>query len=503
MLTARRFALLALALCCVRASELPAQQRAATQAAACDVPDDPGTVARLTRDVAFLADDARLGREPGTPGFDAAAEHVTRALRELGVAPAGTDGYLQPFEADYGVEALPGTGLSFVRDGRAVEAGGVEVVSQAPWTGDGRAQGAVVFAGHGLVSQDARWDDLARGESVRDRVLVVLSGPPRPTDPARVEALRRANVIGSDAGKVRAAHERGARAVVIVALDGGRHASGWIDPQQGALPVIRVSREAGAALLGVPPDALTPATEPATVRAVPGVLATVNVATRPRRVRTANVLGLVRGTGAQPGTLLVGAHLDHIGHGVRTSRTGSVAIHNGADDNASGSAAVLELARRIAQRPAARDVVFAWFGAEELGLVGSTHLATHPVPATATLAAMVNFDMVGRLRDCRVVVEGRETARGFAEVVRRANAPYRFDARPWDPRLGAWGSSDHESFSSRGTPVLFFFTGLHADYHTERDDLPTLDLRGTSALVGFAERAIRDVASLPPRGLAR
>lgn len=467
------------------------------------MPSDPETTARLTRDVAFFADDARLGREPGTEGFNASADYVARALQALGVEPAGTDGYLQPFEADYGVEAVGDTGLSYARDGRAVAVSAVDVVTQAPWSGDGRAEGAVVFGGHGLVSQDARWDDLARGESVRDKVLVVLSGPPQPTDPARVEALRRANVVGSDAGKIRAAHERGARAVVIVAADDDRHASGWLDAQQGALPVLRVSLSVGAALLGVAREALAPRREPATVTSVPGVTATVRVATRARRVRTANVLGRVRGTGSLEGAVLVGAHLDHIGHGVRTSRTGSVAIHNGADDNASGSAAVLELARRFARRPGARDMVFAWFGAEELGLVGSTHLATHPVPATERLAAMANFDMVGRLRDCRVVVEGRETARSFGEIVRRANDPYGFDARPWDPRRGSWGSSDHESFSSRGTPVIFFFTGLHDDYHTERDDLPTLNLAGTSAVVGFAERALREIAALPPRGLAR
>ncbi|MEZ4393871.1 MAG: M20/M25/M40 family metallo-hydrolase [Polyangiales bacterium] len=328
MLTSRATALLCLATTCVRAAPLPAQRGAPR----CAAEGDAETVARLARDVRYLADDAREGREAGSAGFDDAAAYVVARLALPGVEAAGAQGFLQPLSS------------------RCPRRGGAS---------DGRA------------------------------------------------------------------------------------------------------------------------------------------------VRTANVLARVRGASPDGLAVLVGAHLDHVGRGARGSRSGSHDIHNGADDNASGAAVVLELARRLSARPAARDVVLAWFGAEESGLHGSTHLATHPVEATRSLAAMVNFDMVGRLRDCRVVVEGWESAPGMPQALRRANAPFGFDLRPWDRRLGSWGSSDHMSFASRGTPYVFFFTGLHGEYHTERDDPETLNLPGAAALTDLAERAIREVASMPAASLRR
>lgn len=213
------------------------------------------------------------------------------------------------------------------------------------------------------------------------------------------------------------------------------------------------------------------------------------------RVETVNVLARIPGTRPDGRTLLVGAHLDHIGRGAWTSRSRSRAVHNGADDNASGVAAVLELTRRLISRPVRRDVVLAWFGAEELGLLGSTFLATHPVEATRTIETMINFDMVGRLRRCRVYVEGTERSPALTEVVAHANGRWHFDVRPWDAqRFGAWGASDHMSFSSRGVPTLFFFTGLHDDYHTERDDLSRVNVEGVVSVLSLAEHALREIA---------
>lgn len=322
MLNPRELGLLALSCTCVRAGELTAQGARER----CVVGAESETVARVTADVRYLADDARDGRAAGTQGYDAAVAYVLSQLAQTHAEPVGTQGFLQRF--DFAVEGL-----------------------------------------------------------------------------------------------------------------------------------------------------------------APG--------------RTANVLARVRGEAPDGVTLLVGAHLDHVGHGARGSRSRSRAVHNGADDNASGSAAVLELARSLSRAPARRDVVLAWFGGEEIGLLGSRHLATHPVEATRGLGAVVNFDMVGRLRDCRVIVEGRESARGIAGVIAAANARSRFDVRPWDARLGSWGSSDHHTFAALGVPYLFFFTGLHREYHTELDDAETLNFRGIAAVIGLAERALRALAALPSEELRR
>ncbi len=222
-------------------------------------------------------------------------------------------------------------------------------------------------------------------------------------------------------------------------------------------------------------------------------------------LRTSNLLARVPGTDPDADTrpvLLVGAHRDHIGRGGPSSRApGSTAIHNGADDNASGVAALLELARRLQARPAPRTVVFVWFGAEELGLLGSAHLAAHPVEATRALGAMLNMDMVGRLNACRLFVESEGLSPAARAGVAGANAGYGFDARPWEPWRGSWGASDHMSFSRARVPVVFLFTGLHDDYHSPSDDAPTLNYPGLAAVAGYAEATLRALAALPDEAL--
>lgn len=467
---------------------------------------DAETVARLTRDVDWLASDAREGREPATPGGEAAANYIVQRFTELGITPAGTDGFRQPFQTTYGadVDATTQVLLRVRGETRALTRDtDYRVTTAGPFSGDGRAVGPLVYAGHGLYSPEARWNDFARGTSVRGRIAVVLSGPPRPTDPARVESLRRANVRGTVIGKVRAARDRGAVAVVIIDLDRGTLPAWFIDAPARGIPVVRISRAQGAWLLGVPEASLVPETAETAPRRIATGTARVEVHTRPRTIRTTNVLGVVRarpsdGGTPPPGVLLVGAHYDHIGHGGRSSLAiEDHHIHNGADDNASGTVAVLELARRIARSPIERDVVFALFGAEELGLIGSTWMARHRTPAIENVAAMINLDMVGRLRDCRFYVEDRQTAREFAPLIERVNERFHFDARPWEPSRGPWGSSDHESFRNVGVPVLFFFTGLHDDYHRPSDDPPTLNYRGLGAVTDFADATVRALAPVP------
>jgi Zn-dependent M28 family amino/carboxypeptidase len=156
--------------------------------------------------------------------------------------------------------------------------------------------------------------------------------------------------------------------------------------------------------------------------------------------------------------------------------------------------AVLALARRFMQRRPPRDLVLAWFGGEELGLLGSEHFVAHRPPAAAALRAMVNLDMVGRLRDCRLYVEGRESGPGIAPAVARANTTG-FDARPWDvERHGPWGRSDHHAFQDAGVPVAFLFTGLHPDYHRPEDDPERIQYSGLAAVITFAERLLRELA---------
>lgn len=469
----------------------------------CELADE-AAVGRVRETVTYLASDALEGREPGTAGDRATVEFLTRRLLTMRAEPVGTHLFVQGFTVPYGRSPTAATAVTLRRgaENRVLTEGRdfrVVTVSGEAW--EGRASGAVAYAGHGLVSEPAHWNDYRALGDLRGKVVVMLSGPPVPTSAERREALRRAQVYGTLYGKVHYAREHGASAVIVIERDEhGLDAVPYLDESGRGIPMVRVSRDVGAWLLGVPVTSLTALDAEPQPMALPGVEASLVVETAARTVDTSNVLARFRGTSPNRETLgpiVIGAHRDHIGHGVRTSRTpGSMAIHNGADDNASGTSVLLEVASRLATQRAERDVVVAWFGAEELGLLGSRHLVQHPVPATEHTAAMLNLDMVGRLRDCRLFLEGRSTARGFAEVVRAANSPYQFDARPWEPSRGSWGSSDQQSFLDARIPALFFFTGLHDDYHSPTDDAPTLNYAGLASVAGFAEAVLRGVAAL-------
>jgi hypothetical protein len=219
-------------------------------------------------------------------------------------------------------------------------------------------------------------------------------------------------------------------------------------------------------------------------------------------VPTQNVVALIPGRdpALRGEYVVIGAHFDHLGRAVSGAMDPEAkdAIRNGADDNASGTAAVLELARMFSERPARRSIVVAHFSGEELGLLGSQWLVEHaPAPVTLdSIAAMVNFDMVGRLRNDRLIVYGVATARELPAILDSANVAPRL-------RISAqgdgFGPSDHSSFYAKGIPVLHFFTDLHDDYHRATDDVEKINAAGEARVVALAERVVRAIADRPER----
>lgn len=219
---------------------------------------------------------------------------------------------------------------------------------------------------------------------------------------------------------------------------------------------------------------------------------------RPWELPSRNVAGLVRGTdpALRDEYVVVGAHYDHLGRdtaGALDADAGAV-VRNGADDNASGTAAVLELARLAARRPMRRSIVFVLFSGEELGLLGSAWYADHPPQPLAATLAMLNFDMVGRLDRDQLQVFGTATADEWPALLERLNAAAGF-------RLTAsgdgFGRSDHSSFYAKGLPVLHFFSGTHADYHRASDDAERTNAPGAARIVDYAAAVLRAVADGP------
>jgi Zn-dependent M28 family amino/carboxypeptidase len=216
-----------------------------------------------------------------------------------------------------------------------------------------------------------------------------------------------------------------------------------------------------------------------------------------------NVIGILPGRGALAGEVLViGAHYDHLGLGTRgyaqMSRDSAPAnqVHNGADDNASGTAALLETARALAARDTEshRTIVFVAFTAEELGTIGSSYYVEHPVIPHDSTLAMLNFDMVGRLSGDTLVVGGTGSATELEATLDRLNRRYGFNiGKQADP----WGNSDHAVFYGKEVPVLHFYTSLHQDYHTPSDDWQLLNTAGIARIVSFASDVAWELATQP------
>jgi len=208
-----------------------------------------------------------------------------------------------------------------------------------------------------------------------------------------------------------------------------------------------------------------------------------------------NVIGVVEGTGPLADeTVVVGAHYDHVGRGGNGSLApGSSEIHNGADDNASGTVSLLELARRIAGRTEKlpRRVVFIAFTAEELGLIGSARYTREPVFPLENTVAMFNLDMVGRLTENKLTVFGSKTAKHFEESLNRFGSELQLELAL---KPEGFGPSDHSSFYAKKIPVLHFFTGTHSDYHRPGDDWEKINLEGTGKIVDLAEKLIVETA---------
>ncbi|HEX9401082.1 MAG TPA: M20/M25/M40 family metallo-hydrolase [Anaeromyxobacter sp.] len=459
--------------------------------------------ARARAEVEWLADPARTGRGIGTPGGPAAAAWVADRFAEAGLRPAFDASYLQSFDAPYRATLGEKNGLTL---GGAAAALAVDFVPFG-FSDDGEVEGELVFAGYGISAPELGYDDYA-GLDVKGKIVLVAQDFPREADassPFRDPGRYR---YGEWRYKTINAREHGAAAIVGVRDVWAHEGKDDLPPWRGQVSSragLVAARVAAAALLrhGVDARALAaPGEADGTPHPRPlGVRAKLAVEVRHERAATANVVAVLPGRDpAVAGEcVVVGAHYDHLGFGGDASLAPEQigTVHPGADDNASGVAALLAVARGMAaEGPARRTFLFAAFGAEELGVLGSAHLVRNPPPACAVerMQLMVNLDMVGRPRGAKVYVDGADTARGLRDLLGALAAR--------SPRLSielafggdGYGPSDHTSFYARGVPVVFLFTGAHGDYHRPSDTAEKIDAGGLVVVAKLAARVARNAA---------
>ncbi|MDE0039460.1 MAG: M20/M25/M40 family metallo-hydrolase [Gammaproteobacteria bacterium] len=479
-----------------------------TRSATSAPPDDAES--RLRASVEYLASDELEGRMTGSQGARTAAEYIAEALLATGLEPFGDDGtYFQTFEFTADRRILPEANALRAETGDGSQTYQVDTdFRPLSFTANADVQGEVVFAGYGLAVPGAAGYDSYAGLDVTDKIVVVLRYVPED-----VAAERRAE-LNRYAGlryKAMIARDRGAKAILVVA--------GPNSPNAGKLiPMTFDNSLAGSGIVaasvsGAVADALFAGAgksleetqsqldieNPHSLGQFPleGVDVAIRAGVERIKARDRNVLAWLSATDESAAeTVVVGAHYDHIGRGDASSLAGKDEegeIHNGADDNASGVAVTLELARNLAkQEKRRRNVLFAFWSGEELGLIGSSHFVEVPPLSIENIAAYFNFDMVGRLRDNKLSLQGVGSSGVWRGIIERRNVPAGFNLSLLDdPYL----PTDSTAFYPKGIPILSFFTGSHEDYNRPSDDPDTLDYTGMRRIAAFGAAIVNDIVS--------
>ena len=483
-------------------------------------------VDRLKKDVSYLASEKLDGRRTGTGGADEAARYIAGEFSKIGLKP-GVARYLQLFPYVGGVELGKNNRLS---------ANDLTLTVSKDWmplgfsTNGSLEKAAAILVGYGITASDLNHNDYSNPK-VAGRIAIALSGTPDGDNPhgqfARHEDVR---------WKAIAARNAGAKALLVIASENNfnedRLSRLRFDNTGGdaGIPVIVISRQSAEQLLNKPLSEVEQAAKSKTDAAYAEVASSINlfVDVIRRSVPAHNVIGVLEGSDPvlKNENIVIGAHYDHLGRGGSGSLSpDSGEIHHGADDNASGTAGLLELARIFSaqQTRPKRTLIFIAFGGEEEGLLGSAYYVNHPLTPLTNTVAMINMDMIGRMRDRKLVIGGVGTAAEWKQIIRQANsaqsmhvaanapAPVKgvpivvsANGRPVvtvDPN-GAfeltmnedgYGPSDHSQFYGKQVPVLFFWTGTHSDYHKPSDTFEKINYDDEARILSLVARIVRDV----------
>lgn len=413
--------------------------------------------------VRFLADDGLEGRGVATRGERCAAAYLADQFSDIGLQPAGHDGtYFHGFPVRTGGELGPDNALISAGDALTIH----EDWAPHGFSASGGIDAALVYGGYG-VSRPARPDD-AFTSDVRGRLLVVESGDPDSPDGRSIRA--------DPYLKATVAARRGAAGLLILLSDGPLPGVEAERRESLPIPVLEIR--------GAAADRIRAAAQA-------GSNASVRTDVRPVETVARNVVA--RLPGANPDLLaehvIVGAHYDHLG-----LSSGGAVVYNGADDNASGTAALVEMARALAAGPPPeRSILFIAFTGEEQGLWGSARFAEDPTIPLDGAVAMLNLDMVGRLGGGPLTVFGVGTALEWPSLLDETNGSL---AHPLDiaPIPAGTGPSDHATFHARGMPVLHLFTNTHADYHQPGDDWEKVDAEGLGRVIDLATGIVLRIA---------
>ena len=462
--------------------------------------------------MAHLASDQMEGRGVGTAGLDAAGQYIAGYLKALGLQPLpGADNYFQPFQY---------TRIEGIDESTNLRIDGKTLVSKTDYTvqlmsAEKSFSAPAVFVGYGVTAKkdkdgkDIDYDDYA-GVDVTGKVALALRFEPTDAEGKSRLAKEGSSDHASILTKARLAASKGAVAFLYVhppdhhgtellLASDRRGAGGGI-----SIPVIQISQRAANELLksSNAPDLRSLQKDIVAsfkARSIPLDKSEVGGAVQLKRAthNLRNVAALLPGKGRRANEyIVVGAHYDHLGKRGQFPGT-TDKIHYGADDNASGTAGLLELARMFSRSsPPPRSLIFIAFSGEEMGLLGSKHYAEHPLVPLEKTVAMLNLDMIGRVSNNTIMIGGAGTSAAFDMMLQRADAksPLTLSTRWRDGRA----PSDITSFVNKGIPGIMFFSGLHADYHRPTDTPDKVNYKAQTQVVDLAADIIDEIARMDP-----
>jgi len=484
----RLFAVLAIAAAMLAASSTP-------QA-------DPN---RYVADIRALASPEMEGRGAGTKGLIRAEHLIEKRYKELHIEPAGVKGYAQPFSVITGARLKSDNRCVVQSTDKRQELTIEHDYVPFSFSASGQVAAPLVFAGYGATAEEFHYDDYA-GLDVKDKIVVVLRYEPSGfSEKGAHHGLTQHSQLITKAINAR---NHGAKALVVIT---GKLGDGEEDvltrfgsvsgPENVGIVMVQVKngvadgwfQGAGNSLKEVQ-EQINSSTKPASFNFPETLQLSLNIDIETMRATVDNVLAWLPGQTDE--YVVIGAHYDHLGRGnfdsLAPSQIGQ--IHPGADDNASGTAGVLELARLLAPERGKlkRSILFMDFAGEELGLLGSAEWVKEPTRPLAKAVAMINMDMIGRIKDDKIYIGGVGTGSTFKTVLDQAQkeAPFKIEYS-----AGGYSSSDHTSFVTKKIPVLFFFSGLHSDYHKPSDTWDKINGASAARLLDMVESVAVQLAN--------
>lgn len=467
-----------------------------------DTIDNPDiTTEEIQNHIKYLSSDEFEGRFAGTEQNQLAAEYIKDQFESYGLIPFYNGSYFQEFEFIQSIKPGENNNVSITQNNVELNLELDNDFVTAPFSGSGSVTGELAFAGYGIASNDLEYNDFA-GIDVKDKIVIIMR-----YNPDHDSAMSKFDRYSSLRVKASAARDSGAAGVIFVNGFEPNEDDELIEfkydrgPQM-KFPLVHIKRSYINDILQNEGynfreiQAEIDSTKQPNSFIIEDVKVTLQTEVEQIQAKANNVAGYIEGNDPtlKDSYIVIGAHFDHIGWGETGSmyRGDEPMIHNGADDNASGTTGVMELAERLSaeKNQLKHSIVFMAFNAEELGLLGSSHTVNNFPVDVESVVAMINMDMIGRVNEDKdLTIIGTGTSSIWEDLLNELNT-YDFKLKF---NSDGFGGSDHQSFTLKEVPVLFFFTGIHSDYHRPSDDWDKINLEGQKNILHYIYSVVKDL----------